>query len=217
MSTHDFTELFDAWAPVYDETVHDGEGEYGEVFAGYDRILEEVVRQIPAGMRDVLEFGVGTGNLSQKLAAAGFRVIGIEPSEQMRQQTLAKRLPIDLRDGHFLDIPLADHERVDAIVSTYAFHHLTLAEKKQALQHMKRLLRPNGAIVFADTCYEDEADKAAIFARVREQKRENLLRDLETEFYELHEDLRQAFAEAGFTVSFSRMNRYVWLMLARLW
>jgi putative AdoMet-dependent methyltransferase len=216
MSTHDFTELFDQWAPVYDETVQDADGEYNEVFAGYDRILAEVVKHIPSGARDVLEIGVGTGNLSRKLIDAGFRVIGVEPSEQMRQQALAKQLNIDLREGHFLKLPLSDDERVDAIVSTYAFHHLTLDEKKQALLAMKRLLRPRGVIVFADTCYESETSKAELFARVRRQNKENLLRDLETEFYELHEDLRRAFAEAGFTVAFAQMNLFVWLMLARM-
>jgi SAM-dependent methyltransferase len=216
MSTHDFTELFDQWAPVYDETVHDAEGEYNEVFAGYDQILAEVVKRIPPGAKDVLEIGVGTGNLSRLLADAGYRVIGVEPSEQMRQQVAAKHLAIDLREGHFLQLPLGAEERVDAIVSTYAFHHLTLVEKREALSTMKQLLRPEGVIVFADTCYESEASRAEVFARVRAQQKENLLRDLETEFYELHEDLREAFAQAGLSVSFTQMNRFVWLMLARL-
>jgi putative AdoMet-dependent methyltransferase len=216
MSMHDFTQLFDQWAPVYDQTVYDQSGEYNEVFAGYDRILDEVVKRIPAGARDVLEIGVGTGNLSRKLLAAGFRVIGVEPSAEMRRQTAAKGLEIDLRDGHFLQLPLVPSEQMDAIVSTYAFHHLTLSEKKQALQAMKQFLRADGAIVFADTCYENGHARAEVMARVREQGKLNLLHDLETEYYELHEDLRKAFEQAGFAVSFFPMNRFVWLMSARL-
>jgi putative AdoMet-dependent methyltransferase len=216
MSTHDFTELFDQWAPVYDQTVYDQDGEYNEVFEKYDRILGEVVKRIPAEARDVLEIGVGTGNLSRKLLEAGFRLIGVEPSAEMRRQVKAKGLNIDLRDGHFLQLPLDQGEQVDAIVSTYAFHHLTLSEKREALLGMRNILRPNGVIVFADTCYESEEAKAKIIARVRDQGKQNLLRDLETEFYELHDDLRQAFQQAGFSVSFSPMNRFVWLMTARL-
>jgi putative AdoMet-dependent methyltransferase len=214
MPDHHFNDLFDEWAPYYDTTVQDSSGEYAEVFKGYEQILMNVVNNIPAGAKTVLEFGVGTGNLSVKLLQAGFQVIGVEPSEQMRRQVITKRIPMDLRKGHFLDVPLAENEKVDAIVSTYAFHHLTLAEKSEALQIMRPILKPKGSIIFADTCYADEESKHLIFQQVKKEQKWNLLRDLETEYYEFIGDLQRLFLRQGFHVCFEQFNPFVWLMVA---
>jgi putative AdoMet-dependent methyltransferase len=209
----DFEKLFNEWAPVYDDTVYQNQGEYDEVFEGYDDILDEVVRHIPTEAKKVLEFGVGTGNLTQRLIQRGLDVIGVEPSEEMRKQVLKKGIPLDLRAGDFLNIPV--QETVDAIVSTYAFHHLTFEEKRQALEQMSSLLASSGRIIFADTAYKDEQAKREILSRVREQNKRSLLEDLETEYYELLPDLEHAFEGAGFTVRFQQLNRFVWLMTAR--
>lgn len=210
----DFQKLFNEWAPVYDETVYHDQGEYNEVFEGYEDILDTVVRHVPAGAKTVLEFGVGTGNLSQRLLHNGYNVIGVEPSAEMRKQVLKKRMDIELREGDFLNIPVT--ETVDAIVSTYAFHHLTLSEKQQALERMKAVLAPDGHIVFADTAFKNEQAKQQIIRRVRAQNKNSLLEDLQTEYYELLQDLKHVFHSAGFTVQFSALNRFVWLMTANL-
>jgi putative AdoMet-dependent methyltransferase len=215
MPDHHFNDLFDEWAPYYDTTVQDSSGEYAEVFKGYEQILMHVVKNIPADAKTVLEFGVGTGNLSAKLLQAGFQVIGVEPSEQMRRQVIMKRIPMDLRTGHFLDVPIAGNEKVDAIVSTYAFHHLTLAEKSEALQIMRSILKPNGSIIFADTCYADWESKRLILQQVKKEQKWNLLRDLETEYYEFIGDLQHLFVQQGFHVSFEQFNPFVWLMVAQ--
>jgi putative AdoMet-dependent methyltransferase len=215
MSNHHFNELFDEWAPYYDATIEDKTGEYAEVFERYEQILTSVVKNIPVDTKTVLEFGVGTGNLSVKLLQAGFQVIGVEPSEQMRRQVEMKRIPMALRNGHFLDVPLEESEMVDAIVSTYAFHHLTLAEKSEALRIMRSVLKPKGVIIFADTCYADMAGKNFILQKVKKEQKWNLLRDLETEYYEFIEDMRNLFLQHGFQVRFEQLNPFVWLMAAK--
>ncbi|WP_202078553.1 class I SAM-dependent DNA methyltransferase [Caldalkalibacillus salinus] len=211
---NDFNELFDQWAPVYDQTVHDTTGEYQEVFEGYEDILSRVVAEIPAGGSRVLEFGVGTGNLSEKIREQGYELIGVEPSAEMRRKVTEKGIPIDLREGSFLDIPLQKNEKVDAIVSTYAFHHLTLKEKETSLSKMKAFLKPGGVIVFADTVYQNENTKQDILTRVKAQDKPNLLKDLQTEYYETIDDLRTEFERNGFSVTFDRLNRFVWLIKA---
>ena len=57
----EFIELFEDWADYYDDTVTGHDDEYREVFKGYEEILDRVVN-ISCGY--VLEFGVGTGNLT---------------------------------------------------------------------------------------------------------------------------------------------------------
>ena len=51
----------------------------------------------------MLEFGVGTGNLTARLLKAGLKVTGIEPSPAMREKAIAKLETTDIVDGDFLD------------------------------------------------------------------------------------------------------------------
>ena len=76
----EFNGLFDEWAHTYDSFVQGEDIQY-KVFAHYEDILEDVVNK---SFGNVLEFGVGTGNLTNKLLLAGRTVYGIEPSREMR-------------------------------------------------------------------------------------------------------------------------------------
>lgn len=212
----DFNALFNDWAPTYDQTVRDTEGEYRDVFENYQEILTAVVQHVPKHGEVVLEFGVGTGNLSQKLMAEGYQVIGVEPSSEMRKIVSQKAIPMDLREGSFLDIPLSKEEKVDAIVSSYAFHHLTLEEKQRAIREMKSFLQPHGRIVFADACYGSKEEKQKLIELAEKQGSSNLLRDLTHEYYEYVDDLIEIYGQEGFQVEFSRYNQYVWLSVASL-
>lgn len=216
MSAHDFNELFDEWAPRYDLEVYDPTSEYHEVFADYDTILDTIVTRIPAEFTSVMEIGVGTGNLAKRLADHQLQVIGIEPSEGMRLETKKKGFPIDLREGNFLEISLTAEEQVDVVVSAYAFHHLTTEEKQRSVQLMKAHLRPNGMIIFADTSFANEAARQEIVDSVVAGGKENVLRDLETEFFEYVPVLTKIFMQEGFEVTWEQMNRYVWLLEAKL-
>lgn len=206
----EFIDLFEKWADSYDETVHGKDNEYHEVFEHYDEILNRVV---DASSGTVLEFGVGTGNLTQKLREKGRNVIGVEPSPAMREKA-SKRFPdLTLLNGDFLSFPELDVP-VDTIVSTYAFHHLTDEEKNEAIRNYGKLLGNNGKIVFADTLYEQEQAKQDIHERVKKQGYSNLLEDLQREYYTTIGVLSESFQTHGFEVSFERLNTYVWLINA---
>lgn len=68
----EFMPIFEEWALDYDEEVNGGNLEYQEVFANYWQILDEIAA---LSGDTVLEFGSGTGNLTEKLVAAGKRFI----------------------------------------------------------------------------------------------------------------------------------------------
>lgn len=78
----EFDALFDEWSRSYDQTVTGNDAEYEEVFYQYDKILD-AVRDRATGF--VVEFGPGTGNLTGKLLEKGLKIIGIEPSANMRK------------------------------------------------------------------------------------------------------------------------------------
>ncbi len=206
----EFIDLFDEWSSSYDETVSGDDQEYKEVFHKYDEILETVVQR---SGNVVLEFGVGTGNLSEKLLKSGKTVIGIEPSKGMREKAVKRNPDLTLYDGDFLSFPQL-HQKIDTVVSTYAFHHLTDDEKDTAIGQYSQLLKKDGKIVFADTVYLHEDDKKERHEKVKSQGYLNLLKDLQTEYYTTLGVLEDIFKKYDFDVSFEKLNEYVWLMEA---
>lgn len=204
----EFVNIFDGWADSYDASVSGKDPEYRDVFNGYETILNEVAQRVSG---TIIEFGTGTGNLTAKLMEAGFSVIGIEPNIKMLEVT-AKRFPsIQVIDGDLLEFKVVN-EHIDAIVSTYVFHHLTDEEKGLALKKYANLLPKNGKVVFADTVFLTEAAKQAQISKERNRGFLNVVEDLEREYYTTIPILEELFTEAGFQVEFVKMNDYVWLM-----
>lgn len=204
----EFLEVFEQWADSYDATVVGHDLEYKEVFKHYEQILEEVAKR---SIGHVVEFGVGTGNLTQKLIAYGNHVTGIEPSSPMRkiaQEKLGESAVI--LDGDFLDFPVV--KDVTSLVSTYAFHHLTDKEKAEAVVYYGKLLAQGGKIVFADTMYESEAHQKKAISDAIKNNFLNLANDLQTEYYTTIPVLKEILERNGFVVSFTRCNEFVWLM-----
>ncbi|WP_078379605.1 class I SAM-dependent methyltransferase [Sutcliffiella halmapala] len=207
----EFVELFNDWANYYDATVSGKDKEYAEVFRGYDDILEDVASK---AIGPVLEFGVGTGNLTNTLLKKGHKVFGVEPSKTMREKA-AEKLPatFSLQDGDFLSFPTPS-EQVQSIVSTYAFHHLTDTEKAEAIQYYGNLLEKGGKIVFADTVFENKEAFKATIEQAEKHEFLNLAKDLSTEYYTTMDVLQEIFQKNGFTVEFQRFNHFVWVMEA---
>ena len=210
MMGREFLEVFEDWAEYYDDTVTSHDDEYREVFKDYEKILDRVARYSKG---HVLEFGVGTGNLTARLLKAGLEVTGIEPSPAMREKAIAKlHGQADIVDGDFLDFTI--EKQVDTVVSTYAFHHLTDEEKQKAILVYGKLLHSGGKIVFADTMYQSkEAHQQAI----QDAKDAGLLKlatDLATEYYTTIPFLQHIFEGNGFKASFERCNQFVWIVEA---
>ncbi|NRD75925.1 class I SAM-dependent methyltransferase [Bacillus sp. BRMEA1] len=204
----EFLEIFEEWADSYDDTVVGRDIEYKEVFSNYEQILTAVAQH---SFGHVLEFGVGTGNLTNKLLEHNLKVTGIEPSPSMRRiagEKLGNQLK--LLDGDFLVFPVID--QVDTIVSTYAFHHLTDEEKAEAIGFYGKLLSVGGKIVFADTMFESEEDYKQQIVKAKKEGFLNLAQDLETEYYTTIPLLEDILKQNGFSFSFQKYNEFVWLM-----
>ncbi|WP_312474019.1 class I SAM-dependent methyltransferase [Neobacillus sp.] len=204
----EFLEIFEEWADSYDETVVGHDIEYKEVFSNYQQILEAVAAR---SIGHVVEFGVGTGNLTNKLIANGLRVTGIEPSPSMRkiaEEKLGGKAV--LLDGDFLLFPQV--KNIETFVSTYAFHHLTDDEKAEAISCYSKHLSKGGKIVFADTMFESAEDYKQQIVKAKHEGFPNLAKDLETEYYTTIPFLKNTLEENSFSVTFTRFNDFVWLM-----
>ena len=207
----EFIDLFDHWADHYDLTVQGQDEEYKEVFQSYDAILEAVAER---SYGTVLEFGAGTGNLTEKLLRRCGSVYAVEPSAGMRRLFEKRALDAVLLEGDFLQFPQIPAQ-LDTIVSTYVFHHLTDAEKERAIALYSTLLDENGQIIFADTVFQDEETRKQIEAGAEQAGYMKLLQDLQSEYYTTLNVLGRICRNHGLAVSFQQLNRYVWLMHAK--
>jgi cysteine synthase A len=209
-----FNFLFDSWSDSYDRTVYEDRGEYHEVFEGYHSILDTIADGIKKEANSViLDIGSGTGNLSSAARKLGYQVIGLEPNTKMRSISLKKYPEIPVLEGGFLNIPVEDNS-LDAIISSYAFHHLTNDDKADAANIFFKKLKPDGKIIFADTIYENPEIKDVLLADSIEKQYHSLAEDLKTEYYTTQEVLTDIFKEAGFSVTYQRMNKFVWILTA---
>ncbi|TWT03453.1 class I SAM-dependent methyltransferase [Planomicrobium sp. CPCC 101079] len=203
----EFVEIFDEWVHTYDDSVSGKDKEYQDVFLKYNEILQTVA---DAASGPVVEFGVGTGNLTEKLRARGLEVIGIEPNNAMRTVTAEKMPDVAILDGDFLNFTIEIEPKT--FVSTYAFHHLTDEEKAEAFKLYAKKLPAGGKVVFADTVFKSVEAQQEIIEFEKTRGHVNLVEDLNREYYTTLPVMLKLIEAAGFTVEFTQLNKYVWLI-----
>lgn len=189
---------FDEWAVTYDRSTA---GDTGFPFDGYSRVLKLIVDLAGAAPgADVLDLGIGTGNLALFFDAQGCGIWGIDFSPQML--ALAKeKLPgaelacLDLRAPW----PPSFEHRFHHIVSAYTFHHFPLDEKVLLIRRLQEnVLRPGGNIVIGDIAFQDAA--------AEERLRRQLGEEWEQEFYWLADDALAALTAAGINAAYTQVS-----------
>lgn len=97
---------------------------------------------LPAGARQVLDLGAGTGKLTTRLVERGLDVVAVDPVPEMLE-VLSASLP-DTRAllGTAEEIPLPDNS-VDAVLVAQAWHWVDPA---RAIPEVARVLRPGGRL-----------------------------------------------------------------------
>jgi putative AdoMet-dependent methyltransferase len=209
---------FRKWAPDYDAQVAKASPTDEWMFGGYDCVLDKVVeysRLAENSYSSVLDIGTGTGNLAARFLSHSMRVAGIDPSLDMLKICRRKFPAIKSMRGDFLYYPRA-LEKVDLIVSAYAYHHLTAAEKTKAIPIMKKLLKPKGRIVIADFMYQNAAAIEITSRIIREKYGGDIVASFQDEYPGLYDDLVAEFTKAGFKVTGEQLTVSVWLLCACL-
>jgi ubiquinone/menaquinone biosynthesis C-methylase UbiE len=117
----------------------------------YEEMLDTAASLVPNDARTIVDLGIGTGALSARclLHASGARVVGIDADADilaMARRRLGDRLtPIV---GSFLRVPLP---RCDAIVASFALHHVrTRAAKRAVYRRVRAALRPHARLIVVD-------------------------------------------------------------------
>ncbi len=134
---------FDAIASAYDESLP------AHVVEHYlQKRLAFVHAHCPGGR--ALDVGCGTGTLAARLAASGYEVAGIDPSEGMLE-VLRERTPaVEAVRAEGTAIPFPD-DSFDVVLSVAVMHHIAdAAGVRGTLAEMTRVTRPGGRILVWD-------------------------------------------------------------------
>jgi ubiquinone/menaquinone biosynthesis C-methylase UbiE len=107
-------------------------------------------RAVSAARGRILEIGVGSG-LNLPLYEPGTQVVGLDPSTKLlsmaREATADRAQSIELIEGSAESLPLPDHE-FDTVVTTWTM--CSIANLPRALAEVRRVLKANGKLVFAE-------------------------------------------------------------------
>ncbi|MGV0741427.1 class I SAM-dependent methyltransferase [Mycolicibacterium sp. XJ870] len=120
---------------------------FGSEAAAYERGRpsyppEAIDWLLPAGARDVLDLGAGTGKLTTRLVERGLDVVAVDPIAEMLE-LLSHSLPdTPALLGTAEEIPLPDNS-VDAVLVAQAWHWF---DPERAVKEVSRVLRPGGRL-----------------------------------------------------------------------
>ena len=185
---------FDVWADGYDESVRLADESDAYPFAGYAAILKEIYGRVCAsGAKAVLDIGFGTGTLAGQLYQQGCDVFGQDFSSRMIQLAQGKMPRAQLYQGDF-SLGLVQElkqQRYDAIIATYALHHLTDEQKVAFLQELLPLLQDNGCIYVGDVAFATRAQLEQCKAQAGDDWDAS-------EIYFVYDELKQTFPQLRF-------------------
>lgn len=131
--------------------------------------MREMRRQVvPTASGKVLEVGIGTGrNLPYYDAARVHSLVGVEPSLRMHRLTRKRSqqagIALQLVGLSAEQLPLADAS-FDTVVCTFTL--CTIPDPVAALREMRRVLAPQGRLLFAEHGRAPDAEVAARQARM---------------------------------------------------
>lgn len=152
---------FNLWANDYDQTVQVSEDNNLYPFAGYKNVLNTIFNEVMQKKQStVLDIGFGTAVLTSQLYENGHRIDGLDFSTRMiaiaqSKMPLANLMEWDISKG--LPDSFKDN-KYDAIVSTYALHHLSDEEKVTFIKSLLPLLTTNGKIFIGDIAFHTRGE-----------------------------------------------------------
>ncbi len=190
----------DPWAAGYDENVRN---ETDPIRTGYTAVLDWVVEQAQIGAADiVVDLGMGTGNTAQRIAAAK-KIIGVDISANML--ALAKPKLMHLSNLTFVQADLLAFFnqidlRFDALVSTYAIHHLTADEKGLLFQQIARNLAPGRRAAFGDLMFANATARDQLTQEYAARGDHAMVTTFSEEFFWLVDDACTQLQQAGFAL-----------------
>jgi len=117
-----------------------------------------------------VDVGCGTGRVARLLAAAGWRVLGVEADERMA--AVARSHGLDVVVSRFEDWRPEDH--FDLVCAGQAWHWI---DPQVGYEHAAEVLRPGGRLAVFWNTYHYSPATMAVFTAVLEERAPHLLID----------------------------------------
>ncbi|AOR23148.1 MerR family transcriptional regulator [Clostridium taeniosporum] len=200
---------FNNWAKAYDRDIIEDKGTL-KIYKNYSLILQNVydtVKSFHIINPNILEIGVGTGNLASKFLNDSCSIIGIDQSREMLTVAKEKHPNLKVRIGEFLRIPYYN-KCFDVIISTYAFHHLNTEEKSIAIEEMFRVLKDNGIIVISDLMFKSIKDEEDILRNLSIGQVE----EIRDEYYSYIDFLISEFKKYNKKLQYKRIDKFNYII-----
>jgi putative AdoMet-dependent methyltransferase len=202
-------------ATGYDRNV---QNERDPIRAGYSQLLDWIAEQVDAlSSPRVLDLGSGTGNLGMRLRddAALICVDVSTAMTKIARAKLAARREVSFVTADLLEFFETNSMLFDAVVSSYAIHHLTEDEKTLLFEHIARSLRPGGIAALGDLMFENAESRTAMLQTYRTTGRGELAEDIEDEFFWTLDSALHKFRSLGFDAEARRFSELSWAIVAR--
>ena len=134
---------FDSIATVYDESLP------AHVVEHYLRKRTAfVLAHCPRG--DGLDVGCGTGVLAERLATAGYQMVGVDPSEGMLEILEARTSSVRPVHASGTSLPFED-DSFELVLTVAVMHHIAdVDDVRQTLAEMVRVVKPSGRVLVWD-------------------------------------------------------------------
>lgn len=159
----------------------------------------------------LIDFGSGTGNFAIQAGRRCTRVYAVDVSQAMIDCAAAKAIKAGLSNIEFHHAGFLTYQHqdapVDAIITTFAFHHLPDYWKGIALKRLNTMLKPGGQLYMHDVIIE-ESDSlmniAALIDKLAKAGGKQLQEDTERHFrdeYSTYDWVMDGlFFRSGFTI-----------------
>ena len=130
-------------------------------FRDLEKESNDVLDHLAVGKNDILiDFGAGTGTFAIQAARRCAKVYAVDVSQPMIDYAKAKAAKTGLTNIVFCHCGFLTYtnedQAVDAIVTTFAFHHLPDFWKGIALSRMNRMLKSRGQLFIKDVILKEE-------------------------------------------------------------
>ena len=184
---------------------------------GYNKVLEWVVDAAKISpMSTVLDLGVGTGNLSEKINSC-LELVCVDISKEMMniaRPKLSHLQKVSFVQTDILGYLKTNERKFDRVISTYSIHHLNQDEKWILFEFVWNSLNENGLAVFGDLMVESSSALNSQAVKYRKDGDVFTARAIEEEFFwELEEDI-ESMRQIGFNVSWERFSDLSFTILA---
>ena len=178
-------------------------GYYAEVLFPryYDRVMQGESlaaarkRALRSARGRILEIGIGTGQNLEAYPSTVNSIVAIDPNpgmeRQLRQRLAASPVAVDFKCASAEALPFQDAQ-FHTVVSTHAL--CSVGDPAAALREARRVLRPDGRLLFLEHGHSDEPRVARL------QRWLNPLQRLFAAGCRLDLPVRELMGEAGFRI-----------------